>query len=1202
MCVVELSLSGHVETMQQVQHQLDALSADASFLPSLFDIIALDTISLDIRVAAAIFLKNMLKKFWLDLTASQNDPIWRETVRSRLLEIVIHCPYSHIVLQCAEGLRIVGRTDFIGGVWPELPTTLQMACQACVGPQHLPQPGPWERCLIACNAIAKSLQYADYDDGGNEPLCAELFLQSLLPVFLQFIQAISTCERTSLSIHANGIVLVQKAIFRCCYSSRAPLLSAEALEAFLRLGASQLQRLKEAVCLFGEHALQCPEEHDTVETCPLLAAQLSQVVGLQPPALPPLLKSVKRHAMFLKQLSKLQAESLHSHFLHGAFQELLAFSVQLVQAPLPVLLPLSYHPSLLRTLQALLEVIDAVLLSNSLGDRLIHGNVISTLGKDLIVPALRLHRQECEQWNADPEEFIRLNFPSESLFFDTEVTGIRPSVLLIAEHLRDVLQGRQAQVAHKPPKKKQGARGRRKGARAQDPSPAIIAEDLARWEELRRNCEDCLVDLLTTVMMGQEQEKDSPAASFQLFGIMLLCASWWPELEFREKMLDCGVIPALQMCHAVCQGTHPAANYAGPIMAAAAYLVAQVGDDLDSEVAQTIMAALIPCLKAVRPIPAEVDLSCWPVWCAMLPCHACASMALRTLLNHEEAEAIIHAVDLNSLLQAVIASARIHGGTFGMPLLADIVVTADSAVVPLAVDLVTSLSHVIHEEVAKEQEQGRCYASEVGPAFEALQALVTITENESSFWTQTTRLQVRQHALAALYAVIGVRNASTEDWRLLSVEGIQMPTLQDHTLYDAAIPQLLQAICPSVEKVSGTFWCTIWGFLIHCASCWSLEDMEYCMSCLEIVAECCSDHAAFYEPQIWNPLMQTVKDVMADGLAKEAAAACGCAFFALRRYRIDVGGAKPSIDWCRPLIEVTWHRLQGKGGARVTRTLRPKLLLTLGILGNLDSAALRSILSSADAAAFGLLCAEYMVTCPVLYVQAWMLRTQIAVCRLSGVPFLSSPQDTLFEYPMRRAAQNWQSTIMRALFTAAQNTLSLLREEEEELAFTAAFGNLLQETRNDPVRPSPHDSADDDDDADEDDSELEEEEEDEDKKEEENAEDEINDEEEAESEEDFYRRMVEMSKAFARGEDPLEYDSDNDSENDESHAPTNTLLSFVLPVQEASEGQGALQEFFLFALPWIQDSTVIPNDVRSTEAFITVMQWMQTRVHQQLSV
>ena len=183
---------------------------------------------------------------------------------------------------------------------------------------------------------------------------------------------------------------------------------------------------------------------------------------------------------------------------------------------------------------------------------------------------------------------------------------------------------------------------------------------------------------------------------------------------------------------------------------------------------------------------------------------------------------------------------------------------------------------------------------------------------------------------------------------------------------------------------------------------------------------------------------------------------------------------------------------------------------------------------------------------------------------------------------------------MRALFTAAQNTLSLLREEEEELAFTAAFGNLLQETRNDPVRPSPHDSAGDDE-ADADDAELE-------KEEEENDEDEINDEEEAESEEDFYRRMVEMSKAFARGEDPLEYDSDNDSENDESHAPTNTLLSFVLPVQEASEGQGALQEFFLFALPWIQDSTVIPNDVRSTEAFITVMQWMQTRVHQQLSV
>ncbi|XP_058126531.1 importin-7 [Anopheles ziemanni] len=190
----------------QAEEQLNQVHKIIGFLPSLLQVVMQNEVEMPVRLAGAIYLKNLVNSSWPDKEAEAGNPIPfaiheqdRAMVRDTIVEAIVHVPAEVVRAQLCFCLSHIIKSDFPGR-WTQVVDKVSLCLQSS-------DPNAWHGALLCMYQLVKHYEYKKSSE--RFPLTEAMNL--LLP-------QIYTIMLNVLNEPSEQSVLMQKQILKIYYA------------------------------------------------------------------------------------------------------------------------------------------------------------------------------------------------------------------------------------------------------------------------------------------------------------------------------------------------------------------------------------------------------------------------------------------------------------------------------------------------------------------------------------------------------------------------------------------------------------------------------------------------------------------------------------------------------------------------------------------------------------------------------------------------------------------------------------------------------------------------------------------------------------------------------------------------------------------------------------------------------------------------
>jgi importin-7 len=157
------------QTQKEAESYLDAVHKIINFAPTLLQIMTMNDMDVSVRQAAAIYLKNLIIRDWLEeepikpgqtpgFSIHEQD---KQQIRSHIVDAIVEAPQP-IRIQLRDAITTVIRQDYPGR-WEDLPHKICLYLESS-------NQAHWAAALFILNLFVSSYEFKQSDDSSREPL------------------------------------------------------------------------------------------------------------------------------------------------------------------------------------------------------------------------------------------------------------------------------------------------------------------------------------------------------------------------------------------------------------------------------------------------------------------------------------------------------------------------------------------------------------------------------------------------------------------------------------------------------------------------------------------------------------------------------------------------------------------------------------------------------------------------------------------------------------------------------------------------------------------------------------------------------------------------------------------------------------------------------------------------------------------------
>uniref|UniRef100_A0A182IM19 Uncharacterized protein n=1 Tax=Anopheles atroparvus TaxID=41427 RepID=A0A182IM19_ANOAO len=190
----------------QAEEQLNQVHKIIGFLPSLMQVIMQNDLEMPVRLAGAIYLKNLVNSSWQDREAEAGNPIPfsiheqdRAMIRDTIVEAIVHVPAEVVKVQLCFCLSHIIKNDFPGR-WTQVVDKVSLCLQSS-------DPNAWQGALLCMYQLVKHYEYKKSAERGPLTEAMNLLLPQMYTIMLSVLNEPS-----------EQSVLMQKQILKIYYA------------------------------------------------------------------------------------------------------------------------------------------------------------------------------------------------------------------------------------------------------------------------------------------------------------------------------------------------------------------------------------------------------------------------------------------------------------------------------------------------------------------------------------------------------------------------------------------------------------------------------------------------------------------------------------------------------------------------------------------------------------------------------------------------------------------------------------------------------------------------------------------------------------------------------------------------------------------------------------------------------------------------
>ncbi|XP_049297694.1 importin-7 [Anopheles funestus] len=190
----------------QAEEQLNQVHKIIGFLPSLMQVIMQNELEIPVRLAGAIYMKNLINSSWQDREAEGGNPIPfaiheqdRAMIRDTIVEAIVHVPAEVIKVQMCFCLSHIIKNDFPGR-WTQVVDKVSLCLQNS-------DPNAWHGALLCMYQLVKHYEYKKSAERGPLTEAMNLLLPQIYTIMMNVINEPS-----------EQSVLLQKQILKIFYA------------------------------------------------------------------------------------------------------------------------------------------------------------------------------------------------------------------------------------------------------------------------------------------------------------------------------------------------------------------------------------------------------------------------------------------------------------------------------------------------------------------------------------------------------------------------------------------------------------------------------------------------------------------------------------------------------------------------------------------------------------------------------------------------------------------------------------------------------------------------------------------------------------------------------------------------------------------------------------------------------------------------
>uniref|UniRef100_A0A182VLJ7 Importin N-terminal domain-containing protein n=1 Tax=Anopheles merus TaxID=30066 RepID=A0A182VLJ7_ANOME len=190
----------------QAEEQLNQVHKIIGFLPTLMQVIMQNELEIPVRLAGAIYMKNLINSSWQDREAEGGNPIPfaiheqdRAMIRDTIVEAIVHVPAEVIKVQLCFCLSHIIKNDFPGR-WTQVVDKVSLCLQNS-------DPNAWHGALLCMYQLVKHYEYKKSAERGPLTEAMNLLLPQIYTIMMSVINEPS-----------EQSVLLQKQILKIFYA------------------------------------------------------------------------------------------------------------------------------------------------------------------------------------------------------------------------------------------------------------------------------------------------------------------------------------------------------------------------------------------------------------------------------------------------------------------------------------------------------------------------------------------------------------------------------------------------------------------------------------------------------------------------------------------------------------------------------------------------------------------------------------------------------------------------------------------------------------------------------------------------------------------------------------------------------------------------------------------------------------------------
>uniref|UniRef100_A0A182JP08 Importin N-terminal domain-containing protein n=1 Tax=Anopheles christyi TaxID=43041 RepID=A0A182JP08_9DIPT len=190
----------------QAEEQLNQVHKIIGFLPTLMQVIMQNELEIPVRLAGAIYMKNLINSSWQDREAEGGNPIPfaiheqdRAMIRDTIVEAIVHVPAEVIKVQLCFCLSHIIKNDFPGR-WTQVVDKVSLCLQNS-------DPNAWHGALLCMYQLVKQYEYKKSAERGPLNEAMNLLLPQIYTIMMNVINEPS-----------EQSVLLQKQILKIFYA------------------------------------------------------------------------------------------------------------------------------------------------------------------------------------------------------------------------------------------------------------------------------------------------------------------------------------------------------------------------------------------------------------------------------------------------------------------------------------------------------------------------------------------------------------------------------------------------------------------------------------------------------------------------------------------------------------------------------------------------------------------------------------------------------------------------------------------------------------------------------------------------------------------------------------------------------------------------------------------------------------------------